>query len=201
MADLRTPLSSEITKSVMENPIIKNLRDSITQDDKYLVLHLMNSEFPLQRRFGISLSKEIEIDPLIQELLEKTWDKFTDFGTRFELMYRLLDDKNASDEMVEKIYVFVQKNFENWKTHVISWQGGLDKSYEDVTTKYEDYPEHKWWAYFYELSWAIENPTEAQITEEQIKTAKKIIKKHSNSASAITKKVAKELCASYGEEA
>ena len=91
-------------------------------------------------------------------------------------------------------------NYNEWKEHVICWQGGLHNTFKNVYGKYKhdstcnmSYPEHKMWAYLYELSWVIASPEEAGVTPDQIAMAWEIIAEFENSTYPTTKHVARKL--------
>lgn len=195
LEDLRSGLkiNNEVLSVILVGDYIQNLRKQIKPKDKILVIRLIKSRNILVKRLGISLSKAIASDRLIETLLIKTWRQNNESDLKFELMYRLLDNKNISEELVRSIYDYVIGNYGEWRKHVIEWGGGLNKIFKSITSKIESFPEHKRWVYLYELSWILEEPQQAGIKPRERKIAISIIKKYLKSEKHITRLVSEAL--------
>ena len=178
------PVEDELIKVLMKKPFIPELRKLIEPKDKKFILSLMNSDVQITRTLGVSLSKHIEMDEHIRDALNESWEICTDYETRFNLMYRLLDDKEADEEIINVIYMFVRENMERWRRDVIAWEGGKDRILENVQSRYKKHPKHKTWVYLYELFWA---------PEKDKPEAKAIIEEFKNSDYHLNKKVALEI--------
>jgi hypothetical protein len=200
--DLRADakISNEVLSIILIGDYIKHLRTKIKPKDKEFVIHLLKNRNILIQRLAISLSKAIDNDATVYSQLEKLWNQSNDFSIRFELMYRLLDAKNINEELVKDIHVFVTKNYNKWKKHVLKWGGGLEKVFKSIMAKIDDYPEHKRWVYLYELSWALENQEKARLTPKEAAVALRTIKAYMKSDVSMTRFVAEKLIKKLNHE-
>lgn len=116
MDDLRagTILDEQFARALNARPQIDHLRSQVTVDDAALVVDVINSRDDATKWLGVALTKRIIHMPAIRELLHGLWRSTTDYETRYNIMWRLLDDPTLETEWHQEIYEFVRENWTMW---------------------------------------------------------------------------------------
>ena len=189
MADIRANREIEDSQARLANsfPHIDSIRHQVRSNDLPTILALTDHNQEGVRGLAFSLLKSMDNDPEIMSYLQTLWRRRTDFNTRQNIMWRILDFADLSPEFHRQIFRFVKKNWSEFIEIQTRFMGG-GKGPVHVMPAVESrlanpgFPESKHWAYLC-ASFACQDP--AQIQE--------LLTRYKNSEASIVGEVVVEL--------
>jgi hypothetical protein len=133
----------------------------------------------------INLMHPLREEKDVKELLFDLWKSSSSkYNIKMQIMWRILDYEDISEEMHKSIYSFVRSNWEQWINYVVEKFGGKNKVLESCQERLQNpaFPKSKAWVYLC-IAVGSDNTVEA----------KNLIENYINSKAPINAIVAKDL--------
>jgi len=130
-------------------PIIDNFRKKVKKNDLDLILALLESKAKEELYFGLSISKNLINEQQIKKRIFEIWENSSDYKTKREVMWRILDIPDLPIKIHKEIYEFVKTNWDDWTKDTLAFYGNEDHILEAVIKRSSDrsFPESKHWVY------------------------------------------------------
>ena len=136
---------------ILKRPYIDLMRERINISDLSKLKELIYSFNPLKRELGLALLQKIKDHPAIKTFLLSLWFESESYDQKMDVMFRILDYQDLSDEIHKDIYEFIQINWDRWITDCIKWHANNNASniLSAVKKRLEDkrFPISKAWIY------------------------------------------------------
>jgi hypothetical protein len=185
--DLRNnkQLDEDLADALNSYPLLDCQRKHIIIEDKGWLKSLASSSQSHIAELCINLMHPLREEKDIKELLFDLWESSSSkYNIKMQIMWRILDYEEISEEMHKSIYSFVRSNWEKWINYVVEKFGGKNKVLESCQERLQNpaFPKSKAWVYLC-IAVGSDNTVEA----------KNLIENYINSKASINTVVAKDL--------
>lgn len=165
-------------------------RQRISVEDKEWLKETVLAKKSHTSELCITLMHPLREENDIKELLFSLWNSpSSDYFTKMQVMWRLLDYADLSDKTINEIYQYVFADWNTWLPYMVKKFGGADRAYENCIERLNNpgFPESKKWVYLCIL-----------VGSSKIDEAKTVISRYKDSKTSINVLVAKDLIEMIG---
>lgn len=185
--DLRTnkQLNEDLAEALNSYEWLGNLRKLITVKDKDWLRQIILANQSPVGELCINLMHSIREEKDVKEFLFDLWRApSSKYWTKMQVMWRLLDYPDLSEDIHKNIYEFMRSDWNKWITYVVEKFGGKNEVLESSKERLSNpsFPESKAWVYLC-IAAASDNSTDA----------KNLIAKYARSKSSINAVVVNDL--------
>jgi len=177
-------VDENLALELSSQPFVDQIRKKLDQDDKEIVMNLINSHSEHLKHFGLALSNAFSRDKEIEGMLFSLWRNSNSDKTKLWVMWTLLNNPKLPLKIHEEMFDFIKANWDTFISQTENWSGGKKNVIADVEERLKNpqIPEEKKWIYLCK-----------SFASDDLQKRKRIFKVYMNSDNSFVRKVAIEL--------